>query len=131
LARSSFAKSFAADPKFTPPYFELIYLELQGSRFAEAAQLGDVLLDLLPDAPRAQYFHGLAHYKLSDSVVAEESFRKIEKSGNWQGYTMAFFYLAMIDAKQGKIPLAAEEFRTYLQVTPEQLFPEGLKDQIA
>jgi tetratricopeptide (TPR) repeat protein len=130
LARSSFANSFAADPKFTPPYFELIYIEMQGSRFGEAALLSNILLDLLPDAPRAQYLHGLAYYKLGDLAVAEQSFRRIEKSGNWKEFTMTFFFLGMIDAKQGEIPLAAKEFRTYLRVTPEQLFPESLKDQL-
>jgi Tfp pilus assembly protein PilF len=131
LARSSFAKSFAADPKFTPPYFELIYLDLNGSRFAEAAQLSNIVLDLMPDAPRSLYIHGLSHYNLGDSSVAEESFRKIEKSGKWQEFPMVFFFLGIIDANQGEIPLAARELRTYLRITPEKQFPEGLKDKLA
>lgn len=130
LARSSFARSFAADPKFTPPYFELISLELKASRFAEAAQLSDVLLNLMPDTPRSLYFHGLAHYSMGDSAVAEVSFRKIEKSGKWQEFPMVFLLLGIMDANQGEIPLAAKEFRTYLRVTPEEQFAEGIKDKL-
>ena len=130
LARSAFAESFAADPKFTPPYFDLIYLELKSGRFGEAAQMSNALLDLVPDAARAQYFHGLAYYNLGDSSIAEESFRKIEKSGKWREIPMAILFLGLIDANQGEIPLAAKELQTFLRVTPEKLFPEGLKDQL-
>ena len=72
----------------------------------------------------------VAYYNLGKLAVAEESFRKIEKSGNWKDFPMAILFLGIIDANQGEIPRAAEELRTYLRITPERLFPEGLKDQI-
>ena len=39
-------------------------------------------------------------------------------------------HMGMIDANEKKIPLAAKEFRTYLRVTPEEQFQEGLKDKL-
>jgi len=117
-AKEAFQKALAADDHFISPYLSLAALEIEGSRWAEAQQLTQQLLDLNPYVVRAHFLHAIASFNTGNLDAAVESARTIQKSEEAKNYPLSHYILGFALANKGDVGSAASEFQIYLKEQP-------------
>lgn len=123
-ARQAFEKSMVADSKYTNPYLQLAILDLRASHWKEAAEITSRLTQLNPYIPQAHYFNAIANFNLNKMEQAEKSARSA------MDYPRTHHLLGAILARQGNFTSAADEFRTYLKLSPNAAEADQLKRQL-
>ncbi len=128
-AREAFEKAIAADPEYIRPYLGLARLELRQKNWEGAGRLAERLLELNPNVPESHYIRGVSSYYLGEQESAKQAFRTLQSRGAAKTYPMSHFLLGMIQARQGEIPAAAAQFRSYIELAP-QPDPQGLIEKL-
>jgi len=131
-ARKAFEQSLAADGKYVNPYVQLAMLDLRASQWASAADTTSRLVDLNPHLGQAHYFNAIANYNLGKIDLAEKAVRSAIKTDEGVNRVpMMHQLLGAILARQGKFPLAAEEFRSFLKLTPNSPSAQQIRKQLS
>ncbi|MEE8583354.1 MAG: tetratricopeptide repeat protein, partial [Acidobacteriota bacterium] len=128
-AREAFERAIAADPEYIRPYLGLARLELRQKSWESAGQLAERLLELNPNVPESHYIRGVSSYYLGQPEPAQQAFQTLQSRGASKSYPMSLFLLGMIQARQGEIPDAAAQFRSYIELAP-QPDPQGLIEKL-
>ncbi|MBI3693849.1 MAG: tetratricopeptide repeat protein [Acidobacteria bacterium] len=129
-ARKAFEQSLAADGKYVNPYVQLAVLDLRASKWADAAEITGRLAQLNPYSGQAHYFNAIANYNLGKMDLAEKAARNAAKSDEQNRYPMVHHLLGAILARQGNFPSAAEEFRSFLKISPTAPAAEQIRKQL-
>lgn len=129
-ARQAFEKSMAADGKYTNPYLQLAVLDLRASHWKEAAEITGRLNQLNPYLPQSHYFNAIANFNLNKMELAEKSARSAMDRSDGGRFPRAHHLLGAILARQGDFSSAAEQFRTYLKLSPNAAEADQLKRQL-
>ena len=130
-ARQAFEKSMAADAKYTNPYLQLAILDLRASNWKDAADITGRLTQLNPYLNQAHYFNAIANYNLGKMDLAEKAARNAMNRSDGGSFPRAHHLLGAILARQGNFPSAAEQFRTYLKLSPNANEADQLRKQLA
>ena len=130
-ARQAFEKSMAADAKYTNPYLQLAILDLRASKWKDAADITGRLTQLNPYLNQAHYFNAIANYNLGKMDLAEKAARNAMNRSDGGSFPRAHHLLGAILARQGNFPSAAEQFRTYLKLSPNANEADQLRKQLA
>jgi hypothetical protein len=129
-AREAFEHALEADPQYLTPYLALATLEVRSAKWAETAEITTAILKQNPFIGRAHFLHALAHYQLGELQVAEESALEVKRTNEIQQYPVLYLILGDIHARKGEIPLAATEFRRYLEYLPNASNAAQVKNQL-
>jgi Flp pilus assembly protein TadD len=129
-ARKAFEQSLAADTKYVNPYMRLAMLDLRAQRWASAADVTGRVTQLNPYLGQAHYFNAIANYNLGKMDLAEKSAREAVKSDSSSRFPMMHQLLGAILARQGDFPSAAEEFRSYLKMSPDSQQADQIRKQL-
>ena len=119
-AKAAFEKAKEADPRFMSPYLALARLELYDQQWDAAATQTAKLMQLNTRIPQAFYFHGVANFYLGRFKTAEKALAQLEQSGHARQYPMSYLQLGIMNARQGKIPIAARGFSRFLRYMPPE-----------
>jgi len=129
-AREAFEKSLAADAKYTNPYLQLAMLDLRASKWKEAAELTGRLNQLNPYLPQAHYFNAIANFNLGRMDLAAKAARNAMERTDGGRFPRAHHLLGAIMARQGNFTSAADEFRTFLKLSPTAAEADQLRRQL-
>lgn len=129
-ARKAFEQSLAADSKYVNPYMQLAVLDLRSQRWASAADVTSRLTQLNPYLGQAHYFNAIANFNLGKMDVAEKSARNAVKSDSASRFPMMHQLLGAILARQGDFPQAADEFRSFLKMSPGSPQADQIRKQL-
>jgi len=108
-----------------PSHLPVLLMELNFSRFAEAARVADVTVKLDPTLTVAHYCRVLAYYKLGQAANAEDSIRAIIRSGEDKRDPWVHAMLGDIYVRDGDLDSAAAEYHRLLELEPDS-FRVGL-----
>jgi Flp pilus assembly protein TadD len=129
-AREAFEKSVAADGKYVNPYMQLAMIDLRASQWADAAEVTNRLTQLNPYIGRAHYFNAVANFNLGKMDLAEKAARSAVEKDADKTMPMAHQLLGAILARQGNFPSAADEFRSFLKLSPNSPQAEQIRKQL-
>jgi len=119
-ARGSFQTAVKADPKFLYPYLELSLLAVQSKKWQEVADVTDRAIALDPfDYPQSYYFNGVANYNLRKIDAAEKSTKEAVRLDTQHRFPATAHLMGLILARRHDYAGAAEQFRNYLQLSPD------------
>jgi Flp pilus assembly protein TadD len=130
-ARTAFERSLAADPKYLNPYMQLAAINMRANQWEPAADLTQKLVTLNPFMPQAYYFNAVANFNLGKIDQAEKSARSALQGDEAKRLPYTHRLLGAILAKQGNFPTAAEEYRTFLKLSPSAPEADQLRRQLA
>lgn len=129
-AREEYGKALAADPKFVSPYFGLAAIAVMENKWSDAAQLTDELIQLNSLAyPMAYFFNAAANLNLGKLDAAELSARKFQQVDKAHTRPDIALLLANILAGKHQYAEAAQLYRDYLAVKPDDPNAEALKKE--
>jgi Tfp pilus assembly protein PilF len=129
-ARVEYGKALAADPKFVSPYFGLAAMAVVESKWTEAAQLTDQLIQLNSVAyPMAYFFNAAANLNLGKLDAAELSARKFQQVDRAHTRPDIALLLASILTGKHQYAEAAQLYRDYLALKPDAPNAEALKKE--
>jgi hypothetical protein len=129
-ARAEYGKALAADPKFVSPYFGLAAMAVVESKWTEAAQLTDQLIQLNSLAyPLAYFFNAAANLNLGKLDAAELSARKFQQVDKAHARPDIALLLANILTGKHQYAEAAQLYREYLALKPDVPNSLALKNE--
>ena len=132
MARSYFDKALECDPRYVQPYLQISILELQASRWQGLADATDKLVKLDPfDYPQAFYFNAVAHYNLRQFEAAEKSAVAADRLDTRHVFPQVSHLLGLILITKKDYSGAAEQFKTYLKLSPEATDAAKVRSQLA
>jgi Flp pilus assembly protein TadD len=119
-AERLFSESLAADPKFSPAYFDLAPIVGERADWTRMAELTDqgLALDGFQYAA-GYYFNALAYYRLGDLAKAEKSARAARNLDPSHSVPNVELILASILVRHNDPAGAAEQLRTFLKFSPK------------
>ncbi len=129
-ARKAFEQSLAADAKYVNPYLQLATLDLRASRWSDAADITSRLAQLNPYIGQAHYFNALANYNLGKMDLAEKSARSALGSDASSRLPNVHHLLGAILAQRGNFPSAAEEYRSFLKLSPDSSNADDIRKKL-
>jgi len=130
-ARISLECSMKADPKFTAPYVELAAMEVEAKKWKEVASITDraIRLDSF-DYPELFFFNAAANYYLKNSDAAEKSVRQALKLDTQHRFPQSEYLLGLLLAQRRDYADAAERFRAYLKLAPDNADAASAKQKL-
>ncbi|MBK9191215.1 MAG: tetratricopeptide repeat protein [Crocinitomicaceae bacterium] len=75
-AISKFSESIAADPNFTPAYYNKIIAENKAEKYNDAIKTCDQLISMKPGYSKAYFQRGRAYQGLNNYLQAEKDYQK-------------------------------------------------------
>lgn len=131
-AREAYARSLAADAKYTKPYLQLALLAAQERNWQEVADTTDRLLRLDAfDYPQAYFFNSVANLNLRKLDAAERSAREGLKLDAQNRIPRMKHLLGVILANKQDYHGAAEQLRAYLPHAANDQEAESIRKQLA
>lgn len=131
-AREAYAKSLAADAKYTKPYLQLALLAAQDRNWQEVADTTDRLLRLNAfDYPQAYFINSVANFNLRKLDAAERSAREGIKLDAQNRIPKMRHLLGIILANRQEYAPAAELLRAYLPHAANPQEAELVRKQLA
>ena len=130
-ARESFNSAIEADSLLVTPYLNLALLNLQEQRPAEAADLTERVLHLIPTLAEAQFYNGLAHATLGNLEAAQASLMSVADSPDVERFPRALFILGNIHAQTGDFTRAEKEYNRYLEIEPDSRAADLVRETLA
>ena len=124
-------KRAAADSSYVPPVLALTILNIEQQDMVEAAAYSDRLVELLEDSAEAHYYRALAKMAIGKFEAADESVRFVIASPDAAKHPKAHLILGNLLGADGDIPVAAAEFRLFLEAAPSDRAAEPIRQQIA
>jgi tetratricopeptide (TPR) repeat protein len=130
-AAQSFDAAMKADPKFVPPLVEVAMLQAQAQNWEQVVATTDkaIKLDAF-DYPQLFFFNAVANYNLHNLDVAEQNARQAEKLDTRHQIPRASHLLALILEQRKDYTAAADEFKTYLKLSPNATDAAEVRAQI-
>lgn len=114
-ARDAYAHAIGADGEYLFPYARLYRMDVQESRWKEAAAASGKVLRLNPyEFPDAYYFNALSNLELNQLDAAERSAREAAKLEGAQAEPRANYVLGVILWRKGDLDQAEEKLQTFL-----------------
>ncbi len=117
-AETMFRKSIEADAHWTPPYIQLIQVELQKGDTIEMQKVCDRIIELDPTLVLGHYFAAVAHYKQGQLADAEKEGLLAEKNSR-ETLPQIHFILAQVYEARGNSTDAASRYKDYLKANPQ------------
>ena len=131
-ARRSFAMALEADAKLVTPYISLASLAFDENKWQDVSYYTDRALKLNPvDFPQAYLLDALSNYHLKKMDLAEKSARAGIDHDAEHRYADLHEILAVVLLNKRDYPAAAEQFRTYLQYSPDGRDAASARKQLA
>ena len=119
-ARNAYSKAIAADAEYLYPYERLYRMDVQESRWQEAAETSAKVLRLDPyEFAEAFYFNAVSNLNLDRLDAAEHSAREAAKLEGAQAEPRGNYVLGVILWHKGDLDGAAERMRTFLAGPPD------------
>lgn len=118
-ARGSFNEAAKADPKFLPALVAIADIDVQAKKWREVVDVTDraAKLDAF-DYPQVFFFNAVANFNLKNLEAAEKSVKQAERLDTRHRYPQIYFLLGLLSALHQDYTVAAEKFRTYLNLAP-------------
>jgi tetratricopeptide (TPR) repeat protein len=114
-ARNAYSKSIGADAEYLYPYERLYHLDVQESKWQEAAAASAKVLRLDPyEFSEAYYFNAVSNLNLHDLDAAERSAREAVKLEGTQAEPRGNYVLGAILWHKGDLDSAAERMQAFL-----------------
>lgn len=129
-ARQAFEKAVESDPNYVIPYLALVKMDLDESRFAEAAQRTGTVIQLNPYVTEAYYYQAVAQYYLGQFVLAEQSLREFQNRSDGADQPPVHYLMGILLAEKGDVQSAAAEFRKFLEQAPDAAGAEQIRQQL-
>ena len=130
LARGAFGKSLLADPKYTPPYGNLMMMSVKEQKWDDVADTSARLLKLNPfDFPNAYYYNAIANYNLKKLDEAEKSAKSLYEQDK-KRFARAGYVLGLVLAQKEDFASAADYLKKYLEAVPNASDKELVSKQI-
>lgn len=128
-ASNAFAKSIAADPKYTPPYLNLANLQLESQQNQDAIDSAAKALELDNSIGFAHFIQAVGQFDLNELDAAEKSALEAQKDqpvGNPQVHALlADIYLRKQDGTN-----ATAQIKAYLKEAPKGDMAAELKKDL-
>ena len=118
-ARNAYSKAIAADGEYLYPYERLYRMDVQESKWQEAAETSAKVLRLDPyEFPEAFYFNAVSNLNLGHLDAAEHSAREAAKLEGAQAEPRGNYVLGVILWHKGDLNGAAERMRAFVAAPP-------------
>lgn len=129
-ARQSFLRAVEEEPGFIPPYLALAQVAVQAQHWEEVLVHTGKVLELDASEIRALYWNGLGNYYTGRFDDGEKSLARLYELGHQAQYPFGLLLIGVIHANQGRIPEAASELRSYLELMPPEQVSEAQRDEL-
>lgn len=131
-ARKCYTQSIASDAKLLTPYLHLAQLSAMEKNWQEVADTTSKLIKLDPaDLPEAYFLNAVANYNLKKFGDAEASAREAQKIDTAHRFPKIEQILGAILYEKQDYAGAAEQMRTFLQLTPSGPDADRVRTQLA
>jgi tetratricopeptide (TPR) repeat protein len=131
-ARQSFNASLKADPKFVNPYVQLSILTQESKDWQELGDLTDrgMRLDSF-DFPQLFLFNAVANYNMHKFAAAEKSIGQAVRLDTEHHFPDIQRLSGMLLLLRKDYSAAAEQFRSYLKMSPDGHDAPAVRTQLA
>jgi len=131
-ARKSFDSAVKADKKFIPPYLQIMTLDVKANDVKALAASSEKVIKLDPVSyPTAYLYNSIAQLNLENMEEAEKSAREGMKIDAKHAYPKFHQVLGALLATRGEFSSAAEQYRLYLQYSPNAADADATRAQLA
>jgi len=131
-ARHGFEAAVKADPKFVLPYLELSVVDLRAQNWRGLADVTAKAVKLNSfDYPEAFYYNAVANYYLKNLDQAEKSSREAERLDTRRQIPQNLDLLGVILVQRRDYAGAAEKFRLYLKLAPDDDTAAAVRKRLA
>jgi tetratricopeptide (TPR) repeat protein len=117
-AETAFRKAIDSDGRWTPPYIQLIQVELQKNDAPEMQRVCEQILKLDPALVLGHYFAAVAHYKQGHLDDAEKEGLLAEKNSK-EILPQIHLILAQVYEARGDSADAGQRYKDYLKASPQ------------
>ncbi len=129
-ARKCFRKAAEADPTYLRPFMFLAMMGVGDEDWQEVARNCDHIIELNPHVTRAHFYHAVANLNLGNLDLAWESIKMVRESGS-KRYLFGLHYVrGAILTKRGDFRGAAQEFRRFIALKPEDKTSKQLEQKL-
>jgi len=128
-ARTAFEKALATDAQYLLPYLSLASLDVDESRWAEAADMSSKLIELNPYVTHGHFLNAVANFSLGRYDLVERSIEEVQKQDE-KRYPFTHYLLGAMAADRGDLNKAAKEFQAYLDEQPNSPYTERVKQTL-
>ena len=129
-ARTAYARSIEADPKFLLPYEPLMDLALNRRDWNELGSLSARYLELSPRSSKARFFSALAAASTSDMARAESLVKSMAELNEKHEWPLSYVITALVHEARAEWEPAASEYRAYIDVALDQKSLEMAKRKL-
>jgi tetratricopeptide (TPR) repeat protein len=127
---NSFAHAAAYEPGFIPPLLALAQSAVQDGDWESAWRWTAKALELDEGHAQALYWKGLAGYHLRRFEEGVKVLSRLYAAGFGEEFPFGWLPLGVMHAQQGRIPEAADCFRSYLARMPEGEVPSSQRGEL-
>ena len=131
-ARQSLSSAIQADPKFVNPYVQLSILALEAKKWQELGELTDRAMHLDSfDYPQLFLFNAVANYNLHKFPIAETSIKQAVRLDTQHRFPDIQHLMGLLLILHKDYPAAAEQFRAFLKMAPDNPEAPAVRKQLA
>ena len=131
-AKDAFNSSIKADPKFISPYVQLSILAMEEKNWQDLKTLTDRAMKLDSfDYPQVFLFNAVANYNLHRFEPAETSLKQAVRLDTQHRFPDIYHLMGLIMILHKDYAGAAEQFRTFLKMAPDNADATNVRKQLA
>ena len=129
-AREAYEKAVEADPGYLRPYPALVQMAVDAGDWERTSALSEQMLSINPGITQVRFYRAVAQYNMGQIDDARSTAMAIQSGPDAERFPKTHQIMGLIYSQQGAFSEAAKEYRTFLQVRPDDAAADQIKKQL-